>query len=67
MKEQFPLVVKEQWILGGIDEETREMFIVPVEDRSAATMLPIIQQFVLPGNTIKTDCWAAYNGLTALG
>ena len=59
--------MKEQWVLGGIDEESREMFIVPVKDRTAATLIPIIQQYVLPGSIIKTDGWAAYNGVTALG
>ena len=29
------------WVFGGIDRRTRECFLVPVEDRSAETLIPI--------------------------
>jgi hypothetical protein len=38
-----------------------------LKDRSAATLIPIIQQWVIPGSTIHSDQWAAYNGLAGLG
>ncbi|GFO38369.1 hypothetical protein PoB_006487400 [Plakobranchus ocellatus] len=52
-----------QWVLGMIERETDNCCLKPVDDRSACTLLPIIQQHVLPGTRIVTDQWAAYNAL----
>ena len=60
-------MVREQWVFGGIDTTTRQAFLVPVEQRNADTLLPIIQQYILPGTTIVSDCWAAYNNIANLG
>ena len=40
------------------------MEIVPRRD--AATLLPIIQQHILPGTTTWSDKWAAYNRVAAI-
>ena len=56
-------LVKNQWVFGGIDRDTRECFAVLVDQRNAATLLPIIDQFILPGTTIYSDEWAAYNNI----
>ena len=60
-------VVPEQWILGGYDQETRHGFLVPVDRRDAATLLPVIQQWILPNTTIWSDMWGAYNNIAQLG
>jgi hypothetical protein len=35
-----------------------------VEKRDAATLLPIIRQFILPRTTILSDQWAAYSNIS---
>ena len=60
-------LVREQWIFGGIDNTTKQCFVVAVPQRNAITLLPIIQQYVLPGTTIVSDLWRAYNTLGSLG
>ena len=37
------------------------VFLVPVEKRDAETLLPILQQYVLPGTTVVSDLWRASN------
>lgn len=56
-------VVSNRWVFGGICPTTQEGFLVFVERRDAATLLPLIEQHVLPGSIIHTDEWAAYNGI----
>ena len=51
------------WVLGMIERGTNVCMMVAVEDRSAATLLQIIAQHVLPGTRILTDGWRAYNQL----
>ena len=38
-----------------------------VEDRKAATLMPVIQQFIKPGSTVITDQWAAYSDIGQYG
>ena len=54
-------VVEKQWCFGGIERGTNNCFVVPVERRDAATVLPLIRQYVVPGTTIVSDQWAAYS------
>ena len=44
----------------------RIKFVVVDNDRSAASIIPIIRQNIPPTCQIFSDLWAAYNGLTAL-
>ena len=59
--------VREQWVFGGYDVATKVGFMVPVDRRDAATLLPIIQKYIAPGTTIISDLWAAYNTKGTLG
>ena len=56
-------IVPEQWVFGGYEAATKEGFLVPMARRDAATLLPIIRQWIRPGTTIRSDMWAAYNAL----
>ena len=51
--------VLNKWVFGGIARDTRECFAVVVDRRDAASLLPIVREYVLPGTTIYSDQWAA--------
>ena len=55
------------WVFGGIDRRTRECFLIPVKDRTADTLIPLIKQYIRPGTTIMTDCWKSYSTLQEEG
>lgn len=57
-------LVRERWIFGGFDRNTRRGFIRMVDDRTAATLLPLIAESILPGTEIWSDGWASYAGIT---
>ena len=59
--------VEGQWVFGGIEEESRKSFMFAVDDRSEATLLPIIETFIEKGTTIISDCWKAYTNLEKHG
>ena len=59
-------VTNEQWVFGGICRETRERFVVPVHDRTAETLLPIIQTFIVEGTNINSDSWRSYTKIDQL-
>jgi transposase-like protein len=52
--------VLQQWVFGGTCRETGECFLYAVEDRSAKTLLPIIELAIKRGTTIISDAWRAY-------
>ncbi len=61
-------MIEHDWVLGGVQRNNpRHLFMVPVPDRTAQTLLPIIQQWVQPGSRIITDLWQSYNQLQNLG
>jgi len=57
------------WVFGGIESDSSppKYFFQTVSDRSAVTLIPIIKRWTLPGTTILSDCWKAYNLLSAEG
>ena len=54
------------WVLGIYLTSTQKRFIA-VPDRRADTLIPIIQQHVVPGSWIWTDEWPSYSRLNSLG
>ena len=60
------LRAEEQWVFGIVDRGTGRCALWPVERRDAATLLQLIQNFVLPNTTILSDMWASYNRIDQL-
>ena len=52
--------ITEQWY---VDQQGK---LEIVDRRDAATLLPIIQEWVHPGTTVVSDGWAAYGGIPNL-
>jgi transposase-like protein len=61
------LIKKGQWVFGGIERGSKKCFYIPVENRDAATLMPLIHQWIRPETTIISDCWKAYNKLNKEG
>ncbi|XP_073814310.1 uncharacterized protein [Musca autumnalis] len=59
--------VEGQCVFGGIERGSNKCFIVPVEDRSKETLLPLIKRYIRPGTLIVSDCWKAYRTLNKEG
>lgn len=58
------------WVVGGVERTAeRRMFAIRVEDRTAKTLMDIIESYVLPGSIVITDCWKGYasDQLQAMG
>jgi transposase-like protein len=55
--------VNGSWIFGGVERETGRCFLVVVPDRSEATLLALIKQWILPGTIIYSDCWKSYHNI----
>ena len=58
---------QQRWVFGGYERESKQGFVRLVDDRSAATLIPIIQQVIAPGTHIMSDEWASYRQLASLG
>jgi transposase-like protein len=59
--------VKGQWVFGGVERESGRTFLVPVPDRTAETLMAVICDWIEPGTTVISDCWAAYRDIAAHG
>nr|XP_034194197.1 uncharacterized protein LOC117610669 [Osmia lignaria] len=56
-----------KWVFGGYERGSKKVFIVAVENRKAQTLLNVIKKWILPGTTIISNCWKAYNCLNNEG
>ena len=56
-----------QWVVGGIESDSRKSFLIPVDKRDEQTLLPIIKKWIKLGTTIISDCWKAYTNLEKYG
>ena len=55
------LRLPQRWVFGIYDTVQKLGYIVFVTDRSAQTLLPIIERVVRPGSIIHSDGWGAYD------
>lgn len=56
-----------QWVFGGIERGSGRCFFSAVENRTRDTLLSVIKENILPGTTIVSDCWKAYDCLSYEG
>jgi len=59
--------VKGQWVFDVVERESGKMFLVPVQDRTAAILKAVMDAWIEPGTTVISDCWGAYRDLDAQG
>jgi hypothetical protein len=53
------------WVVVGVEHtQERRIFMLPVENRNALTLMTIIQDHVALGSVIHTDCWKGYGTIT---
>ena len=55
-----------QWVFGGIERESRKVFMYAVPNRTQDVLESCITAHILPGSTIYSDCWPSYNGIPRL-
>ena len=54
------------WVFAAIQRDSDQCMMDVVPDRTAQTLVPLIQQWCLPGTHIISDGWAAYSNLSQL-
>ncbi|GFU32318.1 putative transposase-like protein [Trichonephila clavipes] len=59
--------VEGQWVFGGVERKTGRCFLVAVNDRTAETLLGLIESWIEPGTTVISDCWKSYERLSERG
>ena len=59
--------VEGAWVIGGIERTPqKKVFLARVEDRSAGTLLRVLNSHLLPGTIVYTDMWKAYDGIESI-
>ncbi|GFT30872.1 DDE_Tnp_IS1595 domain-containing protein [Trichonephila clavipes] len=59
--------VNGKWVFGGVQRESNKCFFRVVESRTKEELLKVIHEWILPGTTIISDCWKAYDCLSDEG
>lgn len=47
--------VEGQWVFGGLERNSKRIFMVPVPDRTRDTFLGEIKKYILPGTKIENE------------
>ena len=56
-------LLEQRWVFGGVERRTNKGFLQLVQDRTAGTLLNIIQNRIAPGSIIHSDGFASYNNI----
>ena len=56
-----------RWVFGGVERGSRRSFFQVVESPSKEVLLDVIKTWILPGTTVISDCWQAYECLSEEG
>ena len=64
-------VLNQVWLFGGVERISKKRFVIALtgdvgEKRDKATLIPLIQKYILKGSLIYSDSWGAYTGLDDL-
>ena len=62
-----PNVGVKVWVFGMVERTSNTIILYPVNDRSEATLIPLIERHVQPGSSIYSDGWSAYCDLNNKG
>ena len=62
-KNHLGRLLEQRWVFGGVERRTNKGFLQLVQDRSAGTLLNIIQNRIAPGSIIHNDGFASYNNI----
>ncbi len=54
------------WVFGGIERDTTKAIMIIVPDRTRATLIPLVQQYIRPGTHIISDEWASYRSIGSI-
>ncbi|GFN83903.1 hypothetical protein PoB_001040900 [Plakobranchus ocellatus] len=64
-------ILKQIWLFGGIERASKKQFVVALtgkvsEQRDRATLMPLIEKYIIKGSIIYSDSWGAYSKLKEL-
>ena len=48
-------------------QRRKKVFLVAVDRRDADTLLPVLQEYIIPGSTVVSDLWRAYGTVNNIG
>ncbi|XP_063221900.1 uncharacterized protein LOC134530721 isoform X1 [Bacillus rossius redtenbacheri] len=55
---------EELWVFGGIERNTNRIFVIPVEVLTSKSLMCMIEEFIMPGTTLMSDCWQTFDCLS---
>ncbi|XP_069974378.1 uncharacterized protein [Penaeus vannamei] len=52
------------WVFGGIERDSKNYFISPLEEPLTENLMSLIQKYILPGTVIVSNRWNAYSSIS---